>query len=497
MNLRGKLKQVCQKTKNWLLAHHLLPSIFWACLVYIGHHTAPLVFDAPDQLAYTFIQNVMADQTQKIVPKKGLVALISDKTFYGAPYYGEEPTQRCAVLDSLQKIVVHEPNALVVDINLSPTYRDLLHPSRAVDATNCQSRLEQFLITTASTRPLLLIDPMQFPVDSAATLESRLTWRQSMEAKGIYFGHADILHGILSPLTQFAPSATRDKGTPHSENKIESGMSYRLCQLMACNKDLEHELPLTKNKRLINYAAFANFFDSKFTEEIQPDDIKNKIVYFGFGVQGQDQRATPIGEAYGVQVHAAYYATMQQPIKTNGFVDILGDVLIGMLVAFWGSKLLERFIAKKKEESKNSEKIWWGRFHVRYAYLNVVLLVLSAIIGSTIVISISYLLLSSSFRVWTSPLVMIFAMCLDLFCRIPFERLSPHAALHTPNIIQSSSCIFKRICTLSQQFNTFFINCLNWIFPLSVRKRVGTFIWHCIAWGVPLYSFYQLLNSHH
>lgn len=459
----------------WLHHYHVLPALFWACLVFIGHHALPLVFDAPDQLAYTFTQTLLADQKQHRVPKQGLVALVSDKSFYSAPYYGEEPTPRCAVLESLQKIVAHEPKALVIDINLSPTYRDLFAPSKSADSASCQNRLEQFLISTATKIHVLLIDPMQFPVDSAATLESRLAWRTAMEAKGLNFGHADIQHSLLSALTQFSLTADRTDGGKRADYKTEVGMSYRLCQLVACNKKLEHDLPLKEGDHLINYAAFTKDFDSKYTESIEPADIKNRIVYFGFALQGQDQRATPIGLQYGVEIHAAYYASMQKPIKTCGWLDIIGDVLIGMFIAFWGSKLLERFVAIKKKEQARDQSVLWGWLTVRHAYVQVLWLLLFAVTAGFLVLCISYALLASPLRVWTSPIVMIFAMSLDLFCRVPFEHLQPHDASHTR---KGKPRAFTSL-------------------PASICKQITTLIWHCVAWGVPLYCFWQLLNSHH
>ncbi len=476
------MKSLLVKLQNsWLLLlcrlhpYHVLPAIFWACLVYIGHHALPIVFDAPDQIAYSLIQNVLAGKAQNSTEKKGLVALVSDQTFYGAPYYGEEPTQRCAVLESLQKIVIHNPKALVVDINLSPTYRDLLAPSNGINLNNCQNHLEQFLIQTSTQFPVLLIDPMQFPVDSDTTLDHRIAWRKSMEKKGLHFGHADIQHSMLSALTHYTLTPAKLEGGKRSENKTEQGMNYRLCQLLECNKELAKELPLKEGVHLINYTAFAKFFDTKFTEHIEFTDIKNKIVYFGFGVQGQDQRTTPIGEAYGVQVHAAYYASMVEPIKIYGWLDIIGDVLIGILISSFGNKLIERFLARKKEEINTAEHLHPFNLNVRYAYLNVIYLVAFAFIAALAVMTISYLFLASSFRVWSSPLVMIFAMYLDLFCRAPFAHLLPHF----------SPCVQTTDSKLSASP------------PVNSGKRISTLLWLCVAWGVPLYCFWQLLNSHH
>lgn len=390
------------------IRHHWGVVAIWSGIVWLGHHYLPLVFNWPDQAAYTFLSRGIASTRLDYTPQ-GVVVSVDTNRYLSAPYFGETPTNRCALLQDLKGVVSQNPKALLLDLDISPTYRDILKENLN---DSCQESLDNFLVETSKKLPLVLIDPLQFEKIGSNFVDFKIKWRSEMIKHGISFGHADIRYSSTNVITQFS-----DKKNSGKSDEIEESISFSLCEKIKCRFNNQ---PPENTLKYINYMD--GTFDSIDINNIANEKINGKIVFFGFKVYEQDMAQTPLGTQYGVDVHAAHFDSLQKPINQYWPLDIGLDFIIGLFIVFFAEKIIHNpSLVRKSTTIPIPVKII--KDYSPVIYLWVVLLISLAIIFSLSSIIISYFFLAY-LLIWTSPIAMIFAITLDVFCRIPIEALN-------------------------------------------------------------------------
>lgn len=444
-------RQWCEKINALAEKSHILSSIFWACILFVGHHAVPSVFEFPEQIAYTIAANLQAAKFNEILDAStrqtnaDIVLKVDTESAHNAPYFGEIPTQRCALAADLEKILIAKPRALVIDVDVSPTNRAIIEPSSPEAA--CAKKLEALLSTYGTQTVLVAIHPSQFTKSSALQAE-RLKWQKKMAENGLHFGSADIVKRSGDLVTTY---------------ETEGSISYVLCKALDC---AQRDSNIKQSNNLINFWALKNQFSSSTTTTFSDALIHGKIVFFGFGVDDADTHLTPLGMKHGIDIHAAAYASMRDPLsKPHGLWDILVDVILGVMMGLLAHQILRKYMAARRHELKHAHPCH------KHAYKWLLLLVLAAV-GLCVVASYVAIKMLEYYGIWLSPIVMILAMLMDALCRAPISLLSGENHAHKPKV---------ELCN-------------------EVLKNAGagaafwTLIWYASIVLVLVFTFYYLLH---
>jgi hypothetical protein len=131
-----------------------------------------------------------------------------------------------------------------------------------------------------------------------------------------------------------------------------------------------------------------------------------KAVFFGAAFGEGDTFVTPLGELYGVEIHAAAFLSLLDPLSTNNHLwefaaDIVLGFFFGMVIAyFWG-------LYFKLRLSPDSDHRLWAP---------VWLVVLGVTVFSmAILLTFASLLLLARFGIWASPIPMAVGMLVESF----------------------------------------------------------------------------------
>jgi CHASE2 domain len=400
-----ELKSSWLNISHWLRKWHILPSIFWACALFVGHHAARSFFEFPEQVAYTVASNLIAQvATPSLANANGpsqadIVLKVDTESAHNAPYFGEIPTQRCALAGDLEKILSSKPRALVVDVDVSPTNRAIAEPNGA-DAL-CAAKLEQLLSSYAAKTTIIAITPSQF-TKSEAVHAARAIWQEKMTRRGIHFGGANLIKRAGDLVTTY---------------EANESISHVLCQKLKCEKSTPQA---NESSALINFSAFKRQFVNTTTTSFSRTLIQDKVVFFGFGIDDEDIHLTPLGMKHGIDIHAAAYASMREPLtEPSGIWDILLDVALGVLVGKMAHYFLNKYMKSKQLENVQASV----HSKRKFAYFWLVILVIGvAVIGLAASLAASKLL--EFWGIWLSPVIMILAMLMDALCRAPITLLS-------------------------------------------------------------------------
>ena len=131
-----------------------------------------------------------------------------------------------------------------------------------------------------------------------------------------------------------------------------------------------------------------------------------KAVFFGAAFGEGDTFVTPLGELYGVEIHAAAFLSLLDPLSTNNHLwelvaDIVFGFLFGFLIAFFWEKYFKRRLSQDSDE-RLLAPFWLLGLGV-------------AVIIMAIVLTFVSLLLLASFGVWLSPIPMAVGMLVESF----------------------------------------------------------------------------------
>jgi CHASE2 domain-containing protein len=274
--------------------------VFVAAVVAIGHGHGWL--DFIDGYAFLVLGKLTAGRlavaSDASTPpgQVGAFVVEIDQRRYEEQYSARAPLDRCALHRDLTRVYEAGPRLLVVDIDLSPALW-LMNPSRQdpSDQKGCEERLYRLLEDHADKTRTVLVAPFELSDSDGRNQSARQTreaWQGRMRARGIGFGDAEL--PVTFGLTLRA----------HTDAKSLVG---------AASKAWEADNPPTashpSDSILIDprrYAARPAGVHLRDVDGLTPGALAGPPVFFGaaFGSR-EDTFLTPVGEIYGVEVHAA------------------------------------------------------------------------------------------------------------------------------------------------------------------------------------------------
>lgn len=332
------------------LKHHTTSTLFvTACVTLL--HVSTSWLDALDTYSFMWVSNVAAslapsDQTS---PRIAVVE-IDDWSFDNA-FSRRSPLKRDEIHRILTEIYETRPGLLVIDLDLAPADATILSEEEE------QMEREIARLIAAKSGPegtaTVLLSPM--PVTHRAWSERRQQWRDDLEQSKdarISFGHGGIPERFGMTNRFFADdeslyaAASRGAGYPGDFSRASSALS-RNTGIIDPRVYLTKLDPVSVTRpKGDEVEALSCRIHRAFREECgKPGPEQSKrIVYFGAAFGEDDLFATPFGRLYGVEVHAAAFATGRESKHWVHALGIAIDFVVGFFLGLLITKAWKNYV---------------------------------------------------------------------------------------------------------------------------------------------------------
>lgn len=395
------------------LRHSWRGVVVVAAVVFIAHHYHWL--DPIDTYAFFVISHFLGDPPRRDVPPKVVVASI-DQVSYETDYGERSPLDRCKLRDHLAAIYTAKPSLVVVDVDLSPLRpptprRQTAKETKNDEAADCQGELERLIVSEVKKGTgTVLMKPFGAAADTAKAEQQN--WQGCMEKQGVRFGDASLpsswgvtIHHYCAPtsLAVMAHYATLPASSTGPKRPCESDGAKKKKSFV----DPSHYL---NDIAVVQTAPMGRLkFEDRIAvalDSIPPSrNGRHRVVFFGGGWGESDTYLTPVGELYGVEVHAAAYLSMDDRLREarevfEALADLLFAFLVGLAFTFcWGKYFSEAFA--RSPATRQHAVVWL------------------VVLGSLILASVCGLVFGSwlllRWGLWLSPIPLIVGMSIDTF----------------------------------------------------------------------------------
>lgn len=459
-----QIKKILRKILSYHSIHIFIElfiaALFLACSIEVIKHHDKFIIPHFENLALIAAANLSAHGEGKDCLKDCTVIVeISDSRFREF-YHESSPIDRCQFSkDLLTTTLALKPKTLFIDYDLSPISEEVSFETRKLregeHIQSCQTKLDTLLDSIGSTANLILLEPLP-----DTTSIKNVGWKKDRKLKNIRF-----TDGIIN-----SPSGLT---TTYSIN--ENSVASVICHSMGCaNQNHIHRVSNAKededenDSNFINFKAFANSVKILAIEDIATNHtyITNKIVMLGGRYGKDDKFTTPIGDLYGVDIHAASYISQNESVTAlHKLIVLIIDVAIGMLVGFIVKHSWEYFL--KNHSGLIKHKIL-PLFMLIVMFIFMILCVL-------ISLKISILIMDH-WSVWLNPAPIVIGMVIHAFVMAPVEIIQEHSQYEeNPHILKP----FTDLKNTNQETE-------NWLKPLTMTVP----IFGLIAYGLFLYIYH-------
>lgn len=337
----------------------IVASLFMACLSYLGHGLfAP--FNAISYVALANLSHLAAPSAAPVLQSASppFVVVGISPSRYTREYRGQSPLPRCQLRDDLQSLYAAKPRSLAIDFDLSPTILDQTLADGG-ESARCEAEITKLL--AENSRITTLITP--FPVEGKEFSQQKHQWMLSLCNKHVTFAEPFLNRGWGGVTYDWVPSpyalgnvvANRALEAPSDHGYGTKNICAKLQELgtetaalisngyLSGDWDSPQWLEHAPHPTLLNFAALSQLVELRNWESATPlpKGLEGKHIFLGAKYGVDDRFPTPVGERYGVDLHAAASASMLQPIANlSDIISLFMDFVIGLIFAkivhfFW------------------------------------------------------------------------------------------------------------------------------------------------------------------
>lgn len=438
------------------LKHHFPSTLFvTACVTIL--HLSTSSFDAFDSYTFLWMGN-FASESSPIAEGEPRIAVveIDDQTFEN-DFGGRSPLDRAQILSLLQEIYAAHPTLVVVDLDLAPTAKSLVDPSER----DADDAIQKLILDNGRGTSTVLLEP--FPVQNGAWKETRDSWRRKIECRPevsknldcVIFANGDIperfgmSHSFYLDQKSFFTSARRASGSGHEAELTEVLVARK--KLMIDPRTYMGKLKVITTTQgqtdpglapLIRCATGGGCVErgiAQSSESRKPN--AERVVYFGAGHGADDLFTTPLGRLYGVELHAAAFATCWKSHDCSRFhermhhlkalfADLVVALALGWFIAFSWGRYIEWRMHPDPEVSEVAGII----------ALRLMIFLLLTTLGLT---AFAGWLLARS-GVWISPIPIAVGMFFEAWVLGPIAKHGARAAHSSPVVAGASNAAGPR-----------------------------------------------------
>lgn len=448
-------------------------TVFVAACVTIAHLGFNWL-DAVDSYAFMAVgnraSNAVADAVAAKEPALEAVVVRIDEQTFRTRYRERSPLDRCVLSRQLWAIYEARPHIVVIDLDLSPA--DWARHENGPDAEReraCQACLEATLAESdkKGIRTVVMEPFDSFDIAAAASV---VEWQQKLERAGIRFGDAALPVSYGMTLNYFTDDRTlyaaarRDTVTGAVTGAATAPTrKHRKIDVSAYTAKLQ---PVLTSWTDTPVAETADYTDTDLTASLlellpapAPDNDRNRVVFFGAGYGEEDTYLTPVGKLYGVEVHAAAFASHSPPHSGFHLIALAIDMAIAFVFGMIIVTCWTQYFAWRCDE-----RAMYGQL----ASIWVAIMLAGLLLAVAVAVVISSLLLSR-YGLWVSPIPVAVGMLIES-CMAG----SVVAAVRRLHLIQPSVAARlpspASIITLSTGFRT-----VVWVLALAVAVQLSLF----------------------
>jgi hypothetical protein len=458
--------------------------VFLTCLTAILDHAKLL--DWVDVLALNFLP--AKEFEQKPLPDRAsfrtLVLGITPDLFE-QEFAGHTPINRDRFRNLIEEVAAAYPKArvLAIDYDFSPSgaqpcpfdKESSLCKIAELEAQQ-QKGFEEFLqakfggTQSLPQLQLVLITPLPFPEEH---IQAKQAWLDRMGQAGVRFGdHALLYHNWLATVVKHRYVRPRSgdclgKAEPNEMPFAAAVNEARRCAGLGPNAKVDEE----EEVRLLNFAEAraAVFLCPLWQWEDIGDGCRGRLqssnsdpdavdtIFIGSLYGEEDKFRTPLGDQYGVDLHAFSAYSLIDPLDEPKIWSVVLDILIGMASAIVFQILWSSAMRSDHESFQ------------RFGFIFCVFVVLACAAWSLVWVT-------PQWGLWMNPLTIMVGLFIDSYAGA-IERVGKH----------KPSADATTQATMSQNF-------FGWPPPINLaRERVFQFCKKVLFyWGVVLAGLYYM-----
>ena len=420
---RGKAKKLDKNNKeSWrrrvagYLKHHFRPTLFVSACVTILHLSTSW-FDPFDSYTFLWMGN-FASEVEQDSDKATRIAVVEiDGQTYEKTFGGRSPLDRTQIAALLEEVYAANPKLVVIDLDLSPLAQSLTDP-----AEKEKDDAVQKLILDSSRKGIstVLLEP--FPVEDEDQKKAVMTWRCELECRSaaekghVIFGNGDIPERFgMSNWFYF------DDNSFHGAARRASGVKehQEVASVLVARERLMIDPRAYKGR--LEIISISDVKTGELTARIRGAEKSSseRVVYFGAAYGGDDLFATPLGRLYGVELHAAAFATCWQNNacaksheRFHHFAAMFVDLLVALSLGAGIGWCWRRYTRRRSDPDPEISEVAGKTAFAMMVGLIVVTLGLTAFAG----------LLLGWLGIWISPIPIAFGMFFEAWVLGPIAK---------------------------------------------------------------------------
>lgn len=392
-------------------------TVFVACLFAVLDHSVGWL-DAINGHGFVAIGNAAGIPQARGDSRVTALAVLIDQTAAETRYLDRSPLNRCELRDDLRTVYAamrkRGADLLVVDLDLSPARWLLTDEGRKTAEATCENDLHRMIRDEAKAEPKIrtvLMAPIK-AVDPVLK-EAQDKWLDDMRPS-VTFGNPilPVKYGLVIKQYCDAQSLAGAAYTLAAA-KIEGAPAVPQCtepEYIDPRKYLSGVFPVPVSSPPDAPRPLAERLDEKLAESRDTGSgarpAKVQAVFFGAAFGEGDTFVTPLGELYGVEIHAAGFLSFLDPVRgASRLVELLIDIfygfLFGIAIAFFWSQYF-KFRLSPDSDDRLLAPVW------------VVGLALT-VVGAALVLTLVSLWLLTHNGLWLSPIPMAIGMLIESF----------------------------------------------------------------------------------
>jgi CHASE2 domain len=395
----------------------LIPTLFVTAFVTLVYAHADWL-KSIDDLSYYIVGQLLTpeeywtaatsasdDRTAPRPSARSVIVVGIDEHSFRNRYMERSPLDRCALRDQINAIYAAEPDLLVVDIDLSPA--DWLSRDEASAETQrtCQKELYSAIDGSADKgTTTVLMEP--FEVDDRVTTADNKAWMAQREKHRVRFGNAALpmRYGLVTEY--FSGPGTLHSQATSRDSELDGPRKYQI-DAATFSRNLVPVLTSWTERPCRNEDNCTGYDDSDLTATLKlnwPADRGSgqRVVFFGGSYGRDDTYITPVGRFYGLEIHAAAFASEERSHWWHA-LELFLELVIAFVFGLAFAKLWRCYFLRRLHVNRASSE---------RASIYIALLLLFCLVGLLGVVSLSW----GGWKywgLWLSPVPIVIGMLID------------------------------------------------------------------------------------
>lgn len=373
--------------KNYFLTSFI--SFFFISGLIFSINTKFNLFEIMNSATLKNVSSAFPQERKNYSDNSSATLLISN-TYFEKEFNSITPLNKDKLKLLLERIIVHNPKTIVLDLDISPDFNFTKN-------TSLKSDIYKYLEEVSSHVHIVL--PFTFIANTKENMKTKLQWAKRMCNSNIDFAFP-FLESEIGTVLQYRTYKS------HVSYIANNDTTKKVCNQIATQEDInslvekEYNLFQKSFQIPINFKQISsNSIILNSIEDIDKYNLQDKTLFIGGSYGFSDKYVTPFGEKNGVEIlNAVFYSIHYTIDAENIFVATLIDILVGISFGYVVSYLLR----KRLNVKTNDEKI---KNNTALVTVLIIFMFISYILSAVVF---------HKFYVWINPFPIVLGIFIDL-----------------------------------------------------------------------------------